>query len=79
MSLVFGRLGVWGHLGTAHPGAPGLVLREGDGEELRRWLRSSRIPAARARRARIVLLAPEGVANTHIANRVEVARQTVLT
>lgn len=63
----------------AHPGAPGLVLRDGDGEELGRWLRSSTMPAGYVRRARIVLLASQGVANTEIARRVGVARQTVLT
>lgn len=63
----------------AHSPAPALVLRDGDDEELRRWTRSSTMPSGHAQRARIVLLASEGVANTEIAVRVGVARQTVLT
>lgn len=63
----------------AHSPAPALVLRDGDDEELRRWTRSSTMPSGHAQWARIVLLASEGVANTEIAVRVGVARQTVLT
>lgn len=62
----------------AHSPSPALVLRDGDDEDLRRWLRSSRCRPA-VQRARIVLLASEGVANTEIAHRLGVARQTVLT
>ena len=62
----------------AHAPAPALVLREGDEEELRRWVRSSAVRAGLAQRARIVLLASEGMANTEIAERVGVARQSVL-
>lgn len=71
MSVVSGRLGLWEHLDTAHPGATGFVMG---------MLRSlgagccSRMRAALVRRARIVLLAWEGVANTHVAERVGVAR-----
>lgn len=62
----------------AHPPAPALVLRDGDEEELRRLVRSSSVRAGLAQRARIVLLASEGVGNTQIAQRVGVARQSVL-
>jgi len=42
------------------------------------WTRSSSIRAGLAQRARIVLLAADGVSNTEIAKRVGVARQTVI-
>ena len=58
--------------------APALVLREGDREELTRWTRSSTVRAGLAKRARIVLLAADGVANTAIAEQVEVSRPTVI-
>jgi len=45
------------------------VLGDGDEEELRRLVRSSSGRAWLAQRARIVLLAAEGVANTEIAGR----------
>jgi transposase len=45
---------------------------------LRRWARSTRVPAVLVQRARIVLLAADGVANTQIAERVGVSRPTVI-
>ena len=54
-----------------------LVLRAGDEQRLREWTRSSTIPAGLAQRARIVLLASEGVRNAEIAERVGVSRPTV--
>jgi transposase len=59
--------------------APALALREGDRAELERLMRSTSVRAGLAQRARIVLLAADGVGNTEIAERVGVARQTVLT
>src|SRR5436190_24266057 len=59
--------------------APALALREGDGAELERLGRSSSARAGLAQRARIVLLAADGKSNSEIAERVGVARQTVLT
>jgi transposase len=59
--------------------AAALPLREGDRAELERLIRSSSVRAGLAQRARIVLLAADGVGNTEIAGRVGVARQTVLT
>lgn len=60
-------------------------LRLGDRELLESWTRPSSIRAgfaARARiflaRARIVLLAADGVSNTEISKRVGMARQTVI-
>ena len=49
------------------------------GRELERLTRASSVRAGLAQRARIVLLAADGVGNTEIAERVGVARQTVLT
>ena len=58
--------------------APGLVLREGDLEVLESWLRATTVPAGLARRARIVLLAVQGVANGRIAQAVGVSVPTVV-
>jgi transposase len=61
----------------AFPGAPPLPLRLGDHDELVRLTRSSSVRAGLAQRARIVLLASEGVKNAEIAERVGVTRPTV--
>jgi transposase len=58
--------------------APALVLRDGDRERLAGWTRSSSLRAGLAQRARIVLLAGEGVSNTEIADRIGVSRPTVI-
>ena len=55
-----------------------LGLRPGDRELLESWTRSSSIRAGLAQRARIVLLAADGVSNTEIADRVGVSRPTVI-
>src|SRR4051794_11147980 len=55
-----------------------LEVRGKDKATLRRWVRSTAIPAGLARRARIVLLAGEGVPNAEIARRVGVSRPTVI-
>jgi transposase len=55
-----------------------LGLRDGDRTELESWTRSSSIRAGLAQRARIVLLAADGVSNTEIAVRVGVSRPTVI-
>jgi len=47
--------------------AAALVLRDGDEVELGRWARSSSGPAGLAKRARIILLAADGLANYEIA------------
>jgi transposase len=57
--------------------AAALEIREKDREALVSWTRSSAVKAGLARRARIVLLAGEGVPNTEIAERVGVSRPTV--
>ncbi len=61
------------------PSAVRVVLRDGDLERLTSLLRASTAPAGMVQRARIVLLAAEGVSNTAIAEKVGVARQTVVT
>jgi hypothetical protein len=55
-----------------------LGLRSGDPELLESWTRSSSIRAGLAQRARIVLLAADGVSNTEIAELVGVSRPTVI-
>ncbi len=60
-----------------HP-APALVLRDGDREVLEGWTRSDRFGASAAKRARIVLLAAEGEANTRIAELTDATVTTVL-
>ena len=54
----------------ANSPAPALALREGDRDELVSWTRSTAIRAGLAMRARIVLLASEGLANARIASEV---------
>jgi hypothetical protein len=51
------------------PAAAPLSVAPDDLAELRRWTRSSRLPAVLVQRARILLLAADGVANTEIAER----------
>src|SRR6476469_2760231 len=55
-----------------------LVLREGDRPRLEGMLRSSSIRAGLAQRARIVLLASEGLSNAGIARRTGTSRPTVV-
>lgn len=57
--------------------APALVLREGDRGELERLTRAATVMAWTAQRARIVLLAADGVGNQVIADTVGVSRPTV--
>jgi hypothetical protein len=62
----------------ANRAAAALGLRDGDRERLVSLTRSSSVRAGLAQRARIVLLAAEGVSNTAIAARVGVTGQTVV-
>ncbi|HEX5532712.1 MAG TPA: IS630 family transposase [Actinomycetales bacterium] len=62
----------------ANRAASPLGLREGDRERLMSLTRSSSVRAGLAQRARIVLLAADGVSNTAIAEKVGVTRQTVV-
>ncbi len=54
-----------------------LVLRAGDEQLLREWVRSSTISAGLAQRARILLLASEGNSNAEVARLVGVSLPTV--
>ena len=60
------------------PPAARLEVRGKDKSRLRSWVRASGIRAGLAQRARIVLLAGEGLLNTEIATRVGVSRPTVI-
>jgi transposase len=62
----------------AHPPAAALVLGDGDRDALASWARSTAGRAGLAQRARIVLLAAQGLTNSEIAHRVGVTRQTVI-
>jgi transposase len=55
-----------------------LALHVGDRDELARLTRSSSVRAGLAQRARIVLMAADGVSNTAIAQTVGVSRPTVI-
>jgi transposase len=58
--------------------APALMLRPGDREVLEGWTRSSTVSAGAAKRARIVLLAAEGVGNRRIGELVGASPTTVI-
>jgi len=58
--------------------AAALVLRAGDESRLMALVRSSTVEAGLVQRARIVLLAAEGLPNAEIARRVGVSRPTVI-
>src|SRR5947209_9530698 len=58
--------------------AEALALRDGDRERLLSMTRRSSVRAGLAARARIVLLAADGLSNTAIAQRVGVTRPTVI-
>jgi transposase len=55
-----------------------LVLREGDRSRLEALTRSTSVQAGLAARARIVLLAAEGLPNAEIARRTGTSRPTVV-
>jgi transposase len=58
--------------------APALVLRAGDRERLADLARLPSVPSGLAKRARMVLLAADGMANAQIARTVGVSRPTVI-
>ena len=55
-----------------------LILPDDDRVQLERWVRSSTTKSGLAVRARIVLLAADGVAHAEIARRFSISRQTVI-
>ena len=58
--------------------APALVLREGDRDRLADLARLPSVPSGLAKRARMVLLAADGMPNAEIARMVGVSRPTVI-
>ena len=58
--------------------APALVLREGDRERLAELARLPSVPSGLAKRARIVLLAADGMPNAQIARTAGISRPTVI-
>jgi transposase len=58
--------------------APALVLRRGDCERLAELARLPSVPSGLAKRARMVLLAADGLPNAQIARAVGVSRPTVI-
>ena len=58
--------------------APALELRDGDRSELERLTRAATVMASTAQRARIVLLAADGVGNQVIADTVGVSEYLTL-
>ncbi|MCI9889411.1 helix-turn-helix domain-containing protein, partial [Micrococcales bacterium 31B] len=71
-------VGFLGELAMANSPAPALRLFDGDEGRLRGLVRSTTVRAGDAKRARIVLLASEGVANTRIAELTGASVVTVL-
>lgn len=62
----------------ANSPAPALELRDGDADELGQLLRSTTTPAGLVRRARIVTLAADGMANSRISEVVGTSIPTVI-
>jgi transposase len=60
------------------PSAAALPLTPDDLATLRRWAAATQAPATLVQRARLLLLAAEGMANTEIAQRLGVSRPTVI-
>src|SRR5258708_33751517 len=58
--------------------APALILREGDRDRLAELARLPSVPSGLAKRARMVLLAADGMPNAQIARTVGVSRPTVI-
>jgi transposase len=58
--------------------APALVLRDGDRQRLAELARLPSVPSGLAKRARIVLLAADGISNAQIARTAGVSRPTVI-
>ena len=58
--------------------AAALPIGPDDLARLRRWSSATRAPAVVVQRAKILLLAAEGAANTEIAERLDVSRPTVI-
>ncbi|WP_338837697.1 helix-turn-helix domain-containing protein [Gordonia polyisoprenivorans] len=70
MSLILKWFSVWENRRVANSPSPALALVDGDREVLLSWTRSTTIRSGLAQRARIVLLAADGIANARIATEV---------
>src|SRR6476620_6557353 len=68
---------MWDDVVMVNHTAPALLLRAGDQPRLERLVRSRTIGSGVAARARIVLLASDGVPNYEIAELVGMSRPTV--
>jgi len=55
-----------------------LLIADSDRAQLEKWVRSTTTKAGLVQRARIVLLAADGVAHAEIARRFSISRQTVI-
>jgi DNA-binding NarL/FixJ family response regulator len=64
----------WAEYPRVPSSAPALPISAHDQAVLRRWANATQAPATLVRRAKILLLAAEGVANSEIAERLEVSR-----
>jgi DNA-binding NarL/FixJ family response regulator len=60
------------------PSAAALPVCADDLAVLRRWAGAALAPAVLVQRAKLLLLAAEGVANTEIAERLGISRPTVI-
>ena len=60
-----------------HPAAP-LLLSDADGETLTKWAQSASAPYRVVTRAKVLLMAGDGVANSRIATTLGISRPTVL-
>ncbi|WP_283095224.1 IS630 family transposase [Nocardioides alcanivorans] len=58
--------------------APALLLRDGDREQLEEWQRSRSVGSGLAKRARMILLAADGIGNRAIAQTVGASPTTVI-
>jgi hypothetical protein len=61
-----------------HLPPPPFVIAPAELTVLRRWASAAQAPAALVRRAKILLLAAEGVPNSEIAERLGISRPTVI-
>jgi transposase len=61
------------------PSAAALPVAPDDLTSLRHWASATQAPAVLVQRAKLLLLAAEGVTNTEIAERLGISRPTVIT
>jgi DNA-binding NarL/FixJ family response regulator len=71
-------MGVGGEASLHAAVAAALPIAPDDLTTLRRWSAATSAPAVQVQRAKILLLAAKGVANTEIAGRLGLSRPTVI-